>query len=302
MLAPLETSEPSGSRAASRPATVRGPRGTAASITGGQDLTLDPADFTEIQALARARAGLNLTAEKAGVVQFRVATRVRALGMSSFREYLERARRDPDEVSSLVEALANNNTSFFRESEQHPLLRAAVAQGLRTCPDVRIWSAGCSTGEEPLTLAMLVRAWNPTAAGRVRILATDLSREAVAVARGGRYTDEQVGAIPAELRDRFASPAADPGWFDIAPEVRRSVRFARLNLLDPWPMRRRLHVIFCRNVMIYFDRATQRRLVGRFCNALEPGGYLFLGQAEALPPATSGLAYLDQAVYRKVDE
>jgi chemotaxis protein methyltransferase CheR len=105
---------------------VGGPRGTAASLADGQDLTLDPAEFAEIQALARDHAGLNLTAEKTSVVQFRVATRVRALGMSSFREYVERARRDPDEISSLVEALANNKTSFFRVSELEDLMRSGV--------------------------------------------------------------------------------------------------------------------------------------------------------------------------------
>lgn len=263
-----------------------------------RELEFGSAEFGAVQQLARA-AGLDLAPDKRAIVRFRLARRVRDLGLDSFREYLEIVREGPNELWAMIDALTNNSTSFFRDPQQYPLLRAALAETLSTAGQVRIWSAGCSTGEEPLTLAMLAHHWFPEHAGRVRILGTDLSGKAVAKARTGRYDRDGIQPIPQHLRDAFLAPAAVPGVYEVVPEVRRSIRLARLNLMDPWPMRRRLHVIFCRNVMIYFDRATRDQLTERFRTTLHPGGYLFVGQSEALPPRSSGFEFLDHAVYRK---
>jgi chemotaxis protein methyltransferase CheR len=258
---------------------------------------LSPRQFREIRDLVHRVCGIDLQDGKEGLVRTRLQRRQRELGLASLGEYLARIEADASgrELAELVEALTTNKTGFFRESRHFDYLQREVLPGTRG--PMSFWSAGCSTGEEPYTLGMLIRAEIPDARG-VRILATDISARVLDRARAGLYTAEQLGVVPEPLRRRFTAPGED-GHHRIAPEVRRLVRFARLNLMDPWPMRGPFAVFFCRYVMIYFDRATQERLVRRFSALLAPGGHLFVGHSESLTAISHGLRYVQPAIYRK---
>jgi chemotaxis protein methyltransferase CheR len=251
---------------------------------------LDEASFQRVARLASEVAGIHLRPGKETLVQMRLASRLRAVGAASFSEYLDAVEGSPDdELTRFIEALTTHKTSFFREAHHFEFL-AAWSKG-RTGP-VRGWSAGCSSGEEPYTLAMiLLDALGPAA--DFRILGTDISASVLASARAGAYDEEALSAIPARFRSRFVRGRA------MGPEIGARVRFARLNLMGAWPMRGPFDFIFCRNVMIYFDRETRHRLCQRFHRLLGPGGHLFLGHSESLMAGAEGFSYVQPAVYRK---
>jgi chemotaxis protein methyltransferase CheR len=264
--------------------------------------TLDPsltgAQFEAIGAIAYDVAGILLPPGKEGLVRSRLARRLRACGTESFGEYLELVR-DPagDELSAMIDALTTNKTDFFRESAHFDYLARNVLPQLGHAP-LRIWSAGCSTGEEPYTLAMVLRDAIPDLALRdVRVLATDVSRRVLAHAKAAVYGDAVARQVPDAVRRRHFTRCPD-GW-QVGTQTRALVTFARLNLMAAWPMRGPFQAIFCRNVMIYFDRATQQRLVERFRALLAPGGHLFVGHAESLTALDHDLTYVQPAVYRR---
>ena len=258
------------------------------------DVALGAAEFREIGALVRDVAGIQLPAGKEGLVRARLAKRLRAHGVSSYGEYLELVR-DPSggELAEMVDVLTTNKTDFFRESAHFDVLARDVLPPLGTAP-VRIWSAGCATGEEPYTLAMVLRE-----AGRhdAKILATDISRRVLAHAKAGVYADAAVRPVPDALRTRHFA-RTERGW-EAGAGLKSLVTFARLNLMARWPMRGPFHAIFCRNVMIYFDRDTQQALVARFRELLAPGGYLFVGHSESLTALRHDFTYVLPAVYRR---
>jgi chemotaxis protein methyltransferase CheR len=260
--------------------------------------------FDTVRTLLHGISGIDLQEGKERLVQSRLGRSLRTLGLPDFETYLAyvQADRSGGALSDLVDALTTNETSFFRESRHLDVLCQEVLPPLRQqARPIRLWSAGCSTGEEPYTLAMVLRAaLAQSGHSEVRILATDLSARALARARAATYDEARLKKVPdAYLRTAFRPLTGQPPRFRVADELRRMVRFARLNLMDAWPMRRSMDVIFCRNVMIYFDRPTRERLIARFIDMLAPGGHLFVGHSESLTASDYGLRFVQPAVYAR---
>lgn len=255
--------------------------------------------FDIIASIARAEAGLQIPPEKAPMVFARIAKRLRLLGLSDVEAYCELVlgASGATERQHLICALTTNVTGFFREAHHFEYLRNQIcpefAAQARDGGRIRIWSAGCSSGPEPYTIAMILLDALPSAPDLdIRILATDIDAEVLGVARKGCYDTQRLAPLPDGYRDRFLCAADErglpPGHLQVAPEVRALVRFRELNLLDPWPMRGTFDLIFCRNVVIYFAQDTQAGLWPRFAQACKPGGHLFLGHSERLPHALHG--------------
>jgi chemotaxis protein methyltransferase CheR len=268
------------------------------------DLELSPAEFQQVRELVYRISRIDLHAGKEGLVKTRLSRRLRALGLDSIRTYLRHVANDAsgEEVAELVDVLTTNKTSFFREAQHFDFLRAQVLPALASSGRApRFWSAGCSTGEEAYTLAMVLCEAMPEARAReVRILATDISARVLDEARTGLYSAARVQEVQPALRQKyFARASASTPEFKVAPRLQEMVRVAQLNLMDAWPMRGPFDAIFCRNVMIYFDRPTQERLVQRFWELLPPGGYLFVGHSESLTALEHRFEYVQPAVYRK---
>jgi chemotaxis protein methyltransferase CheR len=258
------------------------------------DLDITDHDFDELRGIIRREAGIALGDAKRHLLVARLARRVRHLGLSSFGDYCRYlASLDPrgEERLRMVNCITTNKTDFFREAHHFAFLRERVvpealdrARGRR--PRVRVWSAACSTGEEPYSIAITLRqALGPDAVDGVRVLATDIDTDVLRHAERGIYGKDRITAIPHHvLRECFLRGRGE--WANhvlVRPELRRLVTFARLNLIDePWPIRTRFDVIFCRNALIYFDPPTQRSICRRFARYLDPHGYLLVGHSESL--------------------
>lgn len=273
--------------------------------TSASEVELRPAHFARIAEMVKHVAGIDLRAGKEGLVRSRLGARLRAVGAAGYDEYLARLEADASgaELVQMLDLLTTNKTSFFREPEHFRLLQDEVLPAFAPrAGGLRIWSAGCSTGEEPYTTAIVLREnLSADAFAAARVLATDLSTRVLTRARQGRYAEELLADVPPQLVSRHfvAAPATGERMVRVADATRAPVSFARLNLMGSWPMRGPFDVIFCRNVMIYFDKATQARLVNRFAELLAPGGWLFVGHSESLTGIQHPLSYVQPAVYRK---
>jgi chemotaxis protein methyltransferase CheR len=276
-----------------------------ATVTVPSSPVLSEAQFQRIRTLVHGLCGISLGDEKQGLVQTRLARRLRQLALADFGAYLEHVERDlsGQELTHLVDALTTNKTGFFREPEHFRFLQRQVLPRLDT-PGVRLrlWSAGCSSGEEAYSLAITLHEALPDAGRRdVRILATDISTAVLAQAREAVYGAKAVQEVPEGLlrrhfvRLRGLSPPA----YRVHEQVRAMVHVARLNLVGSWPMRGPFQVIFCRNVMIYFDQRTRQELVQRLWELLAPGGYLFVGHSESLASLTHEFQFVQPAIYLK---
>ncbi|QDK34031.1 MULTISPECIES: protein-glutamate O-methyltransferase CheR [Sphingomonadaceae] len=252
---------------------------------------IDPAQFEALAALIHAEAGINLQSSKQTMLEGRLRRRARSTGHASLRDYcafiLDPAV-GPHELEHLINAVTTNKTDFFREPRHFDflvdsVLPAYLEEGRRT---IRCWSAACSIGAEPYTLAMLLDEFSERRGGPdYRIVATDLDTDVLAAAIRGVYPREMVEPVPLHLRRRYVLEPRDPerGEVRIAAELRRKIGFGRLNLIDRlYPLGEPFDVIFCRNVLIYFDKPTQEAVVTRLCDQLQPGGYLFLGHSESI--------------------
>ncbi len=267
-------------------------------------MQLSAARYTAVAEYLYDLCGIRLREGKEALVVSRLGHRVRAAGMPSLASYIDAmvAEQLPDELPHFIDVLTTNKTNFFRESAHFDFLTDVVFPRLATSAhEIRIWSAACSSGEEPYTMAMVVRDHLPVEAQRrTRILATDISSRILATARAARYSGTQLQGLSSEvLRKHLDRQPGDSEAWTVKREVRDMVRFARLNLIEAWPMKGPFDVILCRNVMIYFDRETQARLVDRFAALLPPGGILCVGHAESLSGFAHGLEQLQPAVYRK---
>ncbi|WP_051327933.1 CheR family methyltransferase [Desulfatirhabdium butyrativorans] len=268
---------------------------------GSDELTEQ--QFRMVSEIVYRFCGIHLKEGKESLVRARLMKRLRALGISSFETYLQliEGPSGQDELRQMIDVMTTNKTSFFRESAHFDFLVEHVLPDLRK-ESLRFWSAACSTGEEPYTLAMILLEHLPGCSTKdVKILATDISRPVMAKAAAGRYGEKSVLDIPASYLQKYFSvqQSSEGRVYQIKPVVRSLARFACLNLLEPWPMKGPFQVIFCRNVMIYFDRQTQERMVQRFYDLIEPGGYLFVGHSEGLSGVRHGFTYVRPAVYRK---
>lgn len=254
--------------------------------------------FASIRELIFNLAGITLTEDKDELIKARLGSRLRVLGIADYTHYLDRVRRDPGEFSNMVDLLTTNKTSFFREQHHYDfILRNVLPRWREERRPRQIWSAGCSSGEEPYSIAMLLREHLPAA--DVRILATDLSRRVLTQAKEGVYPEETVSTIPAEYRGKYLR-ARGPGMprsYQVLPTVSSMVSFARLNLMAEWPMRGPFDLILCRNVMIYFDDTIRTQLARRFAEKLAPEACLFIGHAESLFSLSQPLRMIEPAIY-----
>jgi len=263
-----------------------------------------PGEFREIQALAHRIFGLDLKSGKEALVGARLGKRIRDLGLRDIAEYLDRVKADRTgiELASLIDALTTNFTSFLREPDHFHVMREQVLPPLAARPSFQIWSAGCSTGEEPYSI--LFHAAEALGDGRVaalRLMATDISTRALEAASAGKYAEARLADLPDAWRRRFfqRGTGSQQGVVRVKQEWRTRIQFERLNLMEDFSHRPACALIFCRNVMIYFDKQTQERLVQRFTERLEPGGWLFIGHSEGLMGVKHHLEYVKPAVYRK---
>ncbi len=257
--------------------------------------------FSRVAALLYDHCGIAMRVGKEGLVRARLAKRMRKLSIPDFATYLELVGDGPGspEFAQMVDALTTNKTSFLREHAHFDYLRDSVLPTLGQ--NVRIWSAGCSSGEEPYTLAMLLLDHSMSGTVRdARVLATDISQRMLVMARAGVYPAEIMSDVPADWQRRYwtrLNRNDETGSLSATPSLRNIVHFAPLNLMEHWPMRGPFDVIFCRNVMIYFDKQTQQRLVERFWALLRPGGHLFVGHSESLTGTAHRFRYVQPAVY-----
>lgn len=269
-------------------------------------LQLKPAEFRQISQLAHQRFGLELKAGKEALVAARLGKKLRQGGFTSFEEYYRHvvADRTGDALIDLIDALTTNHTSFLRERAHFDFLARAVAEEFKDIPTLEVWSAASSSGEEPYSIAMCLLDTLSRAGGRkrtFRVLATDISTRVLGIARRGVYNAERFRELPEIWRKAFLlrGTGASHGLYKIKPEVAAMVTYERLNLIEPFPHQRLFHVIFCRNVMMYFDKATQEDIVRRLGQCLEPGGYLLVGHSESLTGIGHELKYVRPATYRK---
>jgi chemotaxis protein methyltransferase CheR len=265
---------------------------------------LTAAEFEEIRRLAYEKFGLDLRQGKEELVSARLGRKIRESHCRSFREYYRHVLDDAtgEALIGMIDALATNHTSFLREPAHFEFLKERVLPALMSRSTIDIWSAACSTGEEPYTIAFtILEKMSPADYAKLRILATDISTKALDSARRAVYPSERFTEFPAAWMSRFLLRGQGQwkGWYRMKPEVTGTVEFARLNLVEPFAPNRHFPLIFCRNVMIYFDKPTQERLVNRLAEYLEPGGYLFVGHAESLTGVSHPLQYVQPAIYRK---
>lgn len=266
-------------------------------------LELNEMQFEKISQLMHRSCGINLCHGKEELVKARLTKRLRALRMSNFAQYLRYLEREESgqELTSMIDTLTTNKTSFFREPQHFNYLRQQILPNLKG-HRIRFWSAGCSSGEEPFSIAILLREEMPDVDSRdVRILATDISVRMLEKARKAVYEQEVLRDIPPQLLQKHFTcvQPKPPRIYQVNDNVKTMVRLARLNLMEAWPMKGAFDVIFCRNVMIYFDKPTRQELVNRFWEFLQPGGYLFVGHSESLAALSHKFRYVQPAVYVK---
>ncbi|MFP4055029.1 MAG: CheR family methyltransferase [Phycisphaerae bacterium] len=276
------------------------------SLFATESAALSEAEFNQISDFVKHKCGINLHDGKKELVKARLGKRIRHLQMKSFREYMDYVRNDStgSELTTMLDQISTNLTYFFREEKHFLHLRDKVIPAVQQKgrKRLRIWSAGCSSGEEPYSIAMLLNEALPSInTWDVAILATDLSTKVLGIAQRGVYREERFRETPRHLVTKYFSSSASGGEkiYQAKDTLRKLIHFARLNLMEDWPMKGPFDVIFCRNVMIYFDKPTQGKLVNRYFDLLSPGGVLFLGHSESLTGIQHRYKYVQPAIYQR---
>ena len=259
-------------------------------------------DFKDIANLVYNACGIVLGDHKREMVYSRLARRIRALKLNDFKAYLAYLDTHKDqEFDAFINAITTNLTSFFREVHHFEFIKSELIPNLikanKDTKRVRIWSAGCSTGEEPYSLAMTLNNAFPSN-WDVKILATDLDSNVLEKAQKGVYTAANVNGLDATHLKRWFLKSKDGAQFKVKPELQQGIHFKRLNLLQDWPMKGPFDVIFCRNVVIYFDKETKDQLFTRYYNILSDHGYLFLGHSESMGKEHSNYKNLGKTMYQ----
>ena len=276
----------------------------AATASSPREFDYGPADFARVRRMIHARAGIALAESKEAMVYSRLSRRLRACGIERFRDYLDTLEADAGqpEWEQFINALTTNLTSFFREPHHFPVLVRHL-RGLRRNRPLRVWSCAASTGEEPYSIAMATaQAW-ASLSPPLEILATDLDTRVLATAEAGIYDQERLDRLDTEQLQRYFLRGTGPnaGKARVRPELRALLRFEPLNLLAPdWPALPTFDAIFCRNVMIYFDKPTQNQVLRKLARVLEPDGLLFVGHSESLMSASDLFRLRAQTVYERV--
>jgi chemotaxis protein methyltransferase CheR len=277
-----------------------------------RDESISNRDYARLCDLIYEQAGIHLGSGKQTMLEARIKRRLKALDLSSYSDYCDYLFGHQglrEEITHLIDVVTTNKTDFFREPRHFSFLVEKALPELTSMNGggrpLLIWSAGCSTGEEPYTLAIVLSEYALTHSGfRFRILATDISTTVLAKAEMGVYSDDVVGPVSTPLQRKYFMRGRDPSSkrMRVVPELRRLVEFSRLNFMDgDYGLSEKADAIFCRNVIIYFDRPTQERILQKLCNCLLPGGYMFVGHAEALHDMNLPLAPVAPALYRRLN-
>ncbi|CEG25875.1 CheR family methyltransferase [Bacillus sp. B-jedd] len=269
-------------------------------------ISMSNKEFLQMSDYIHQNYGIYLKEEKKMILEGRLCQLLQELNFSSYSDYFQHLLEDKTEmaVSALVERVTTNHTYFMREKEHFFFFQNTILPNLAQAErsrDLRIWSAGCSTGEEPYTLAMILDEFFGVEKQRwdTKVLATDLSTKVLISAKKGVYRKESLAVIPAIWKQLYFNEKTQESS-EIVDRIKNEVIFRRLNLMEPtFPFKKKFHVIFCRNVMIYFDQETKKELVDKFYSCLETGGYLFIGQSETIDRSASKFRYIMPAVYRK---
>ena len=264
-------------------------------------------DFNYFKNLAARLTGIHLADNKRELVYGRVTRRLWTLRLNSFAEYIKLLESgNQEELEQFTNMMTTNLTSFFREMHHFEMLTEDVIPTLmKNKPRgsrIRIWSAGCSTGEEPYSIAMALKEKVPgISSWDLKILATDLDSEVLAHGAAGVYDADRITGIPPVYAEKYFEKGTGPnaGKVRVRPEIREMIAFRRLNLMEKWPMKGPMDVIFCRNVVIYFDKPTQTKLFAKFADILADDGRLFVGHSEALYKVTDRFELLGKTVYKK---
>jgi len=275
-------------------------------------MAISDSEFKHIRDLIYKRFGINLTEQKRSLLVGRLQKLMRQLQLQSFAEYFTYLDNDKTEasLSELVDLISTNHTYFNREKEHFTYFSEtalpAVIEKLKreNRKDLRIWCAGCSSGEEPYTLLMLMMEYlgNDYKSWDAGILATDISDKALTAARSGTYATDRVMQLPNPLRSKYFAPAG-AGEMQVIDKVKNEVTYRRFNLMNTsFPFKKPFQMIFCRNVMIYFDQVTRDALVSRYHKHTEKDGYLFIGHSETLGRDQSIYRYIQPALYQKVED
>ncbi len=274
----------------------------------GASTGMSSSDLAIFQNILHEKTGIVLTDSKRALVESRVTQRLRALQMSSYGSYLQYLQEDKsgEEMVQLIDVISTNITNFFREPDHFELLDSTleswVGQGMK---HVRIWSAACSTGEEPYTLAMTVHKHVLKHRLDMKILATDISTRVLAHAKTGVYDDKLLAKIPDPLRSKYfrAVPGQGGTKFAVSEQLKQMVMFHRLNFtVFPYPIKGMFDVIFCRNAMIYFDRDLRAKMVREFARLLKPGGILMIGHSETLMGMENLYRTIKPSVYQRLND
>jgi chemotaxis protein methyltransferase CheR len=275
---------------------------------GEQALAISPSGFRRVAEFITRELGIRMSPAKIPLLQSRLQRRLRALGCPSLEDYLHsvlQAAEGEAEVLEFIDAVTTNKTDFFREPQHFEFLTRTVLPTLDACPSdswtLRVWSAGCSSGQEVYTLAMVLSEYGESQFD-YRILGTDVSSRVLRAAETAIYEAAIVEPVPPVLRRKYLLRSRDPAHAHVrvGPELRTRVRFERLNFMaHTYAVGDTFDVIFFRNVMIYFDKPTQERVVNRLCERLRPGGYLFVGHSESLSSLNVPLQAVASAVYQR---
>lgn len=266
-------------------------------------------DFNIIRQLVSKHTGISLSEQKRDLVYGRLRKRLKLLGLTRFREYCDLIEdSSANEIEHFTNAITTNLTSFFREMHHFSYLKKEVVPVLldahRNKQKIRIWSAGCSTGEEPYSIAIALReSIKQIDDLDIRILATDLDTNAVHAATTGIYTDSRIEGLDKMCIQRWfkRGKGQHQGMVKISPELQKMITFKQLNLMHNWPMHGQFDVVFCRNVVIYFDKPTQKTLFTKFANVMDPKAHLFIGHSENLHNVSDRFHLIGKTIYTKVD-
>jgi chemotaxis protein methyltransferase CheR len=294
--------------AAVRTSAARLPGSGVAAADPPREFAFSNGDFAFLAKLAYERAGISLSDSKRNLVYGRLSRRLRALGLASFGEYREYIEGgDDSEIERFINSISTNHTKFFREDHHFTHFRTSVVQTFaqqdqkKMTRRLRVWSAGCSSGEEPYTIALVLRREIADMARQdVKILATDIDTDILAKASRGEYSADALENIPDPFC-RYFQPIEDSNGatIKVAPDVRSLVTFRQLNLMEAWPIKGPFDAIFCRNVMIYFDTPTKTKLIDRYTRLIKPGGWLYIGHSESLIGSHPGLKLMGRTIYRR---
>jgi len=254
--------------------------------------------------LAYQRCGLHIKEGKEQLVSSRLMKVMREAGIESFEDYYRAVVTDTTgkRIQGFIDALSTNHTSFFRESAHFDFFLEKILPALKDRSEIAVWSAACSSGEEPYTIAFVIlEALGEEALPRINLLGTDISTRVLARARKGLFENDRISGVPQNVLRRYFLKGGGKWseWVMVKKAIRDQVRFERVNLVEELPHVGEFPLIFCRNVMIYFDAKTQERVVRSLSRCLEPGGYLFIGHSESLSAVSHQLQFVAPAIYRK---